>query len=215
MRSNRRLTSVANASAGAVSASAQATQAMAQAAATNAQASNTAAAALMASAEATQLMARAAAQDLNASEAMAAEMARSAAATQAMAEEMLETRRAGNPLLLRIERREKHSGVLDGVVYNTGERAVVIRRIEIESSANVNGDDFGNAYLAPGGRGQPFRYLYDPAHGDLVTLRVTGRPSDGIEQTREFLFRILPDGTLEDLETKHWSASDGPISTLA
>jgi hypothetical protein len=200
----------ANASAAALNASAQAAQAMAAATNASAEAANASASALGASAQATQAMAQAAAADAQASQAMAEGMTRSAAATQAMAAEMLEARRAANPLELRIEQRDKHGGVLDAIVYNIGGRAAVIQRTEIESNGLTSGDNWGNVYLAPGGRGQPIRYPYDTSHGDLVTLRLTGRPSDGLEQTREYLFRIQPDGTLEDLDTKHWAPSDRP-----
>ena len=196
----------ANASAAAQHASAQATQAMAEATAASAHAANASAAALNASAQATQAMAQATAADAQASQAMAVEMALSASASQAMADEMLETRRSANPLRLRVELQEPRvSGGLAAFLCNDGDRAEVILETVIfvggpgSGAGVVEPTNWGNLYLEPKGR-YPLVSTYQVGRGDLLTLRVTGRPKDGVEQTREFLYRIKSDGTLEDLD---------------
>ena len=42
---------------------------------------------------------------------------------------------------------------------------------------------------------------FDPSGRDLLTLRVTGTPENGVEQTIDSLFRIHPGGTFERLST--------------
>lgn len=147
-------------------------------------------------------------------------LSKSAKASQAMADEMLAARRAANPLLLRVEQRERAMGIFDAVLHNSGDRAELISRTEIllgsnESAVVVADEAWANLYLAPGGTGQSIRHAFDVGERDLLTLRVAGRPQDGLEQTREFLFRILPNGTLEDLGQQHWAPPSSEVSAIA
>jgi hypothetical protein len=128
-------------------------------------------------------------------------LADNAKASQAMADEMLEARRSANPLRLRVELHEPRlSGSFAAFLCNDGDRAEVILRSEVLlGSTLVEPTNWGNLYLEPQGR-HPLVSAFPVGSRDLLTLRVTGRPKDGIEQTREFLYRIKPDGTLEDLD---------------
>jgi len=128
----------------------------------------------------------------------------SAKASQSMADEMLEARRSANPLRLRVELQEPRlPGGFAAFLWNDGDRAEVILHSEMLIGAEViEPTNWGNLYLEPRGR-HPLNFLFVVGRGDLLTFRVTGRPKDGPEQMREFLFRIRPDGTLEDLDQPH------------
>jgi len=131
------------------------------------------------------------------------ELATSARASHAMVEQVIEVRKAENPLRLVIKDRTLQPNVLGGVLYNDGDRAQILLRAELLLGQNlVDTMAWGNCYLRPStthGDGQPFRFQFSLGSSDLVTLRITGRPQDGLEQTREFLFRVLGTGALEDL----------------
>lgn len=131
-------------------------------------------------------------------------LADSAKASQSMADEMLEARRSANPLRLRVELLEPRlPGGFAAFLWNDGDRAEVILHSEILMGGDVvEPTNWGNLYLEPRGR-HPLNFNFEVGRGDLLTFRVTGRPKDGLEQTREFLFRIKPDGSLEDLDQPH------------
>jgi hypothetical protein len=124
----------------------------------------------------------------------------SAEASQAMADEMLQARKSANPLRIAIRNQSLALGGIGGDICNDGDRpAVLIRSDLLVGSEVVAGNDWPQSVLAPGNVGEYFFYRFKVAHADMATLRVTGRPQDGVEQSREFLFRIRPDGTPEDL----------------
>jgi hypothetical protein len=128
-------------------------------------------------------------------------LADSAKASQSMADEMLEARRAASPLRLRVELDESPvSGSFAASLVNDGDRAEVIVRSEILVGSHVvEPTNWANLYLEPRGS-YPLLSLFEVGRADLLTLRVTGHARDGVLQTREFLFRIKPDGTLQDLD---------------
>jgi hypothetical protein len=143
----------------------------------------------------------------------AAALKATAAAQQAVVAEMIEDRKAGNPLRVELVRRPADPGYFDGTVTGVHGAATVLRRVTFHIGQGVNVPDepvvpplvFGNAYLT-GASGQLIRVQFlappfDKASGDLLVVRVTGRPANGIEQTLEFLYRITPERTLEDLAT--------------
>ena len=69
-------------------------------------------------------------------------------------------------------------------------------------SVPVAGKTYGNSYLTGAGGQYILEQFAAPPFevaGDLLVVRITGRPQDGEEQTREFLYRILPDRTLEEM----------------
>jgi hypothetical protein len=135
-------------------------------------------------------------------------LAASAAASREMADEMVEARKALNPLQLRFDRRPAAPGVLEGTLYNTSQRPVILKRLEVFRSQGtqpltpVAVINYGNAYIGSGGTLVEERFAKAPfgdTLGDLVTVMVWGRPQDGIEQDREFLYRITGDWTLEEI----------------
>ncbi len=133
----------------------------------------------------------------------------SAEASQAMADEMLEARKAANPLRIRIDKQQLQPGAVTGYFFNDGDRAEILLRSELlVGSEAVTDENWGNAYLAPGSSGQYFSYRFPVGPSDLLTLRVTGRPQNGLVQSREFLYRIRPGGMPEDLQQNQetWSA---------
>jgi hypothetical protein len=154
--------------------------------------------------------------------ASAAALANSAKATQAMADEMLEARRFERPLELEIGLTDgAGSGVFNARVWRTTGRAIVVSKSEVLAgkerllaSAPIV---YGNMYLG----GQTNLYFvnqpYDRQGRDLVILRVTGTPENGLEQSIEFLFRVLPSGQLERLTTEAvlYFDPDTPISGIA
>lgn len=119
----------------------------------------------------------------------------SAAASRAMATEMRAARIEGNRLLLRFNLHEAAERTIEGAIENMGERAVIVRLLEYtigEGSEPFLSRLYANQYLAP--RDGMFASESFPSdQGDLLIIRVHGRPADGIEQTVEFLFRIGPD----------------------
>ena len=143
------------------------------------------------------------------------ELAASARASSAMVEEMIEARKAANPLRLAIKDRTQQTNILGGVLYNVGDRAEILLRAELLVGQDVvDSMAWSNCYLRPSttvGDGQPFRFQFPLGASDLVTLRITGRPQDGLEQTREFLFRVTGSGALEDLAERPPRTSAGGV----
>ena len=151
--------------------------------------------------------------------ASAAALADSAKATQAMADEMLEVRKAEQPLDLEVGLEDgTGAGVFSAGVWRTSGTGVVITRTELlagkERLPAAQPTIHGNLYLG----GKSNRYFvnepYDRHGRDLVVLRVTGIPENGVEQSREFLYRVLPSGGLERLtgDEVEFFAGDGPVS---
>lgn len=147
-----------------------------------------------------------------------AALAASATANQAVADEMLAARKAANPLDLTLEKGELTPGTLHYRIRNQGERPVILATTELlrgqgDSLAwtSVKRERWSNVSLAPSGPGHYVYYEFEVGEGDLLKLVVQGRPQDGLEQSREFLFRIKPDRTLEDL----WRAPQGDWGKLA
>jgi hypothetical protein len=137
-------------------------------------------------------------------------LAASARATQAMADEMLEERRGRHPLGVQVERRTAEPGVFEATIRGVFGQATILRRLTLHVGQGMNVPDepvakveYGNAYLT-GTDGQYVHEVFasppfDSATGDLLVVKVTGRPQNGLEQTREFLYRIEPERTLKSL----------------
>jgi hypothetical protein len=141
-------------------------------------------------------------------------LAAAASASDAMAGEMLAARTASNHLELRVEMvTPARPGHLTMKLTGVHGKATIITSTEVyvgQGNALVDkptaAKRYGNAYLT-GDDGilidevfaQP---TYDTTDGDLLVLRVTGRPQDGVEQTREFLWRVQPDRTLKPLASE-------------
>ena len=143
-------------------------------------------------------------EQLDALDRQATALAASAKASQAMADELRATRVAANPLRLRLDRRAASPGMFEGAIYNDAERAVIVKLVQFAIGEGVEPfteNRYGNAYLSPGSNpgGLFLSQQFPTDQGDLLVVRVTGRPADGLEQTAEFLYRITPDHTPEDL----------------
>jgi hypothetical protein len=143
--------------------------------------------------------------------AQAVALSESASAAQATVNELLEQRKAANPLGLVVQRAGAQAGELVATIYTRVNAAPAILhsadlflgqgpRLEAEPVDRVV---FGNAYVT-NEQGAPIKLVFahspfQEARGDLAVLRVTGKPRDGLEQTREFLYRVSPDRMLVDL----------------
>jgi hypothetical protein len=99
-----------------------------------------------------------------------------------------------------------------------GKRPVIVTRLEVLRSqgaqplAPVATVNYGNAYLGVSGILVRERFATEPfgdGLGDLLTVMVWGRPQDGIEQDREFLYRIKGDWTLEEIDPQQPLAAYG------
>ncbi len=128
----------------------------------------------------------------------------SAKATQAMADEMLEARRAEHPLELDVELTDDaQAGVFGARLTRTGPAGIIL----ISSEILVGPDRlpaadlvrYGNFYLGGSAEEVGIHETFERQGRDLLTLRVTGIPENGLEQSVEFYFRILPSGKFERL----------------
>jgi hypothetical protein len=154
--------------------------------------------------------------------AQAAALSESAAAGKATANELFEQRKAANPLGLVVQRAGGQPGELVATIYaRTNAAPAILDRAELYlgqgSNLEANPADrivFGNAYVT-NESGAPINLVFarppfDEARGDFAVLRVTGKPRDGLEQTREFLYRVSGDRHLIDLgvndSTVPWTA---------
>lgn len=96
-------------------------------------------------------------------------------------------------------------GVFNARIWRTSGAAIVLVRTEVlagrERLPAAEPTTHGNLYLG----GTTSRYFVNqPCNRqgrDLVVLRVTGIPENGVEQSEEFLFRVLPNDALERLAT--------------
>ena len=143
----------------------------------------------------------------------AAALKATAAAQQAIVAEMIEDRKTANPLKVALQRHTADPGYFDATISGVHGTATVLRRVTFHVGQGVSVPDeptvpplvFGNAYLTgKGGQLIHEQFLAPPfttASGDLLVVRVTGRPANGLDQTLEFLYRITGDRTLEDLAT--------------
>jgi hypothetical protein len=143
----------------------------------------------------------------------AAALQAAASADQAVVAEMIEGRKAENPLQIEVERHEAEPGYFTATIMGVHGAATILREVTLHVGQGVNVPDepvarltYGNAYLTGAGgqwiREQFLTPPFETSAGDLLVVRVTGRPANGLEQTREFLYRITAERTLEDLATK-------------
>ena len=137
-----------------------------------------------------------------------------ARATQAMADEMLEARRAARPLELDIELADDAgAGVFGARLCRAGALGIILVRSEIlvgrDRMPAAEPVGYGNFYLGGSANEIDVHELFDPHGRDLLTLRVTGIPENGLEQAVEFHFRILPSGRFERLSSplQTWGAA--------
>jgi hypothetical protein len=136
----------------------------------------------------------------------------SARASRAIVDEMVLARREANPLRLRIDPLHLQVGAIGGYLRTDGDRAEMLVRSDwLMNGAVVETTPWENSYLAPQGEGQYFHHQFKVANGGLLTLRVTGRPEGGLEQTREFWFQILPGGQPKDLGA--YGARSGDVAS--
>lgn len=128
----------------------------------------------------------------------------SAKATQAMADEMLEVRKAGLPLDIDVQLADDAGGgVFAARLSRAGPRGIVLVRSEIlvgkdriPAAEPVN---YANFYLGGTTNTVDVREPFNRSGRDLLILRVTGAPENGLEQSVEFHFRIQPGGGFERL----------------
>jgi hypothetical protein len=123
-----------------------------------------------------------------------------------MAAEMLEARRAANPLEFDIVLGEEAGpGLFAGQILRTGAAGVILVRSELLlGRERVPGPEpvtYGNFYVGGSTNNVYINERFDPAGHDLVTLRVTGIPENGLEQSLDFQYRIAPTIGLERLSS--------------
>jgi hypothetical protein len=141
--------------------------------------------------------------------------AASAAANQAVADELLEQRKAQNPLeLTAVLEDGAGDGVMNASVWRAGTAGIIVARAEIlagkERVPAAEPKFYGNLYL---GGGTDKFYLNEPFNRkghDLIVLRVTGTPENGLEQSREFVYRVT-NGRLDRLTSDGvpWAVGTG------
>ena len=137
-----------------------------------------------------------------------------ARASRAMADEMLEARRAACPLELDLELADDASaGVFGARLTRASDRGIILLQTEILVGRDrLHASDpvgYGNLYLGGSTNAIDLREPFDPHQRDLLILRVTGIPENGLEQSVEFHFRILPNGRYERLSSplQTWGAA--------
>jgi hypothetical protein len=154
--------------------------------------------------------------------ASAAALSESAKATQAMADEMFEARKSERPLELRATLEDGTGpGVFVAKVWRASSEGIVIARAELLAGHDrieaAQPTTYANQYL--GGEYNQFHVntTYDRQGRDLVVLRVTGTPANGVEQSVEFLFRVLAQDRLEPLSSDDppWLPSGGRVGGVA
>ena len=138
-------------------------------------------------------------------------LAATAASNAAMVDEMVQARIASNPLVLEITLLDAGPGMFRAMVATASGHAAILTRMEfyvgkggdIGPKAVLTSTEGSSIYLSSGQwttvdvafATAPF----DTTLGDLLVFRVSGRPPNGPAQTREFLYRIKDDWTLEDV----------------
>jgi hypothetical protein len=116
-----------------------------------------------------------------------AALARAATATQAMADEMLEARRAANQLELEVELADDAGGsVFNGRLVRDGPAGIVLERAEIlmgpDRLQGAEPLEYANFYLGGSANETSVNLPFERQGRDLLTLRVTGTPGNGLRQ---------------------------------
>jgi len=163
-------------------------------------------------------------QQADALTASASALSESARASQAMADEMLEARKAEHPLEVVAQLEEGTApGRLVASVWRAGTAGIVIARADVLAGSErlmaAAPTMYANQYLG-GQTAETQKFYVNSEYArqgkDLIVLRVTGTPENGIEQSREFLYRVLPSGQLEALSGDAvWLPSTGPDGGVA
>jgi hypothetical protein len=123
------------------------------------------------------------------------------ASAQAAADEMRIARVAANPIKLSVNLAKQTPGVFNGRLTNQATVGLIVHEIAFAFGKDrIPGVAYGQANLYFNPRGShPFSAPYDRSGRDLLILRVTGEPENGLLQTNELVFRILPSGHLQAL----------------
>jgi hypothetical protein len=127
-----------------------------------------------------------------------------------MADELRNARIATNPLRVKLELRPNApQGKFVATLRSDDNTPTILNRVELLIGQGptlpaepLKAVRYGNAYLSNDQISLDEQFADPPTYptnGDLLVVRVVGRPANGEEQSREFFFRIMPDRTLKDL----------------